>query len=142
MLPPRQRLVGEIAMRVASFALVAVSALALSGCGLTRLLDRGEPTPTTELDPAVHAAAVSGDRAVVWVASNGCTDKDSLSAVVRRRHDGPQLVLSRLRPDDCGRPQSVEMTWTFEELGLKSGESLTVANPYRQPPDAITTAAR
>ncbi len=128
-------------MRVATLALVALSAVALSGCGLTRLFDR-TGAPAAELDPAVHAAAVSGDRAVVWVASNGCTDKDSLSAVVQRRHDGPQLVLSRLRPDDCGRPQSVEMTWTFEELGLKSGESLTVANPYRRPPEAVDVAAR
>ena len=129
-------------MRVASFALVALSAVALSGCGLMRLVDRGEAPSALELDPAVHAAAVSGDRAVVWVASNGCTDKESVSAVVQRRHDGPQLVLSRLRPDDCGRPQSVEMMWTFEELGLKPGESLTVANPYRRPPDAVDVAAR
>lgn len=129
-------------MRVASFALVALSAVALTGCGLTRLLDRGAAAPVAELDPAVHAAAISRDRAVIWVASNGCTDKDSLSAVVQRRHDGPQLVLSRLRPDDCGQPQSVEMTWTFEELGLKAGESLTVANPYRRPPEAVDVAAR
>ncbi|MBU1324328.1 MAG: hypothetical protein KJ676_03725 [Alphaproteobacteria bacterium] len=129
-------------MRFASFALVALSALALTGCGLTRLLDRSAAVPVAELDPVVHAAAISRDRAVIWVASNGCTDKDSLGAVVQRRHDGPQLVLSRLRPDDCGQPQSVEMTWTFEELGLKSGESLSVANPYRRPPEAVDVAAR
>ena len=122
-------------MRIASFVVIGLSGLALSGCGLTRLFDRSSE-PVAELDPAVHAAAVSGDRAVVWVASNGCTTKDGLAAVVQRRHGGAELVLSRRRPDDCGTPQSVEMIWTFEELGLKSGESLTVANPYRRPPAA------
>lgn len=128
-------------MRVVHIAGLGLAAVALSGCGLTRFLDRAG-APSGELDPAVHAAAVTDDRAVVWVASNGCTDRDGISAVVERRHDGPQLILSRLRPDDCGRPQSVEMTWTFEELGLKPGERLTVANPYRRPPDAVDVAAR
>ena len=115
-----------------------VMAAALSGCAL---VDRwtGREAPALAEEPGqiepVHAAAIVQDQAVFWVSSNGCTEKDDLAAVVRPEREGAVITLRRLNEDRCGapRPQGVEISWSFQELGLAPGSRVTVENPYQMP---------
>lgn len=83
-----------------------------------------------QLEP-IHAAAFTQDRAVFWVTSNGCTAKTDVKPFITRLRDSAVITLRRLDEDKCTRPLSdgVQLQWTFEELGLPPGASVTVNNP-------------
>ncbi len=126
-------------------ASVVLTALALgsltSGCAvIDRLTPRGVETAAAvdlpgQIEP-IHAAAIADDTAVFWVSSNGCTHKADLTPVVRRARAGPVITLRRLKEDRCDQrlPQGVEISWSFQELGLEPGARVTVENPYQLPP--------
>ncbi len=126
-------------------ASVVLTALALgsltSGCAvIDRLTPRGAETAAAvdlpgQIEP-IHAAAIADDTAVFWVSSNGCTHKADLTPVVRRARAGPVITLRRLKEDRCDQrlPQGVEISWSFQELGLEPGARVTVENPYQLPP--------
>lgn len=125
--------------RRALIIVVAAASAALAGCGLLpdRLMGRSmsvAPAPG-QVEP-LHAAAVANDQAVFWVSSNGCTVKDDLIPVVQQRVGRAIITLRRVKPDDCTSPQigGVELVWTFDELGLKPGQAVSVENPYQLPP--------
>jgi len=84
---------------------------------------------------AIHAAAIADDQAVFWVSSNGCTQKADLTPVVRPARGGAVITLRRLKEDSCSdpRPEGVEVSWSFQELGLQPGARVTVENPYQMP---------
>lgn len=123
---------------------VAVMALASLGSACA-VLDRfavdGEPSgPIAMVDAPgqiepIHAAAIADDQAVFWVSSNGCTRKGDLTPVVRPAGEGAVITLRRLKEDRCGepRPEGVEISWSFQELGLEPGARVTVENPYQLP---------
>lgn len=124
-----------------SVALAALLALApvMAGCAMVgRLLpDRQQAAAANlpgQIEP-IHAAAIADDQAVFWVSSNGCTEKDDLAAVVRPEREGAVITLRRLNEDRCDapRPQGVEISWSFQELGLAPGSRVTVENPYQMP---------
>lgn len=116
--------------------LIAAASLATSGCAL---FQRETPMRTVampgQLEP-IHAAAITRDLAVFWVSSNGCTEKDDLTAVVDRVGDGSTITLRRIEQDACETPviDGVEVIWSFEELGLMPGSRVSVGNPYQLPP--------
>lgn len=87
-----------------------------------------------QLEP-LHAAAFGNDRAVFWVTSNGCTDKTSLKPIVSRQGGEAVITLRRLFEDRCDHPSAdgVEVTWSFEELGLNPGDRVSVNNPLQLP---------
>lgn len=124
-------------------AAAATAVLLLSGCQAVRsaperlFAGRGEPGSAQpgQIEP-VRAAAVVNGLAVFWVTSNGCTRKDDLLPVVSRRGDASILTLRRLNEDRCTRPQEdgVELRWSFDELGIKPGSTVTVESPYQLPP--------
>jgi hypothetical protein len=113
----------------------------LSACSLTeRFLGPSQPEPLAMADAPgqiepIHAAAIADDQAVFWVSSNGCTRKADLTPVVRPDREGAVITLRRLKEDKCGepRPQGVEISWSFQELGLEPGAQVTVENPYQLP---------
>ncbi len=72
---------------------------------------------------------------VVRADSNGCTDASAFAVEVSEG-DGPtRLTLTRRTPDVCKAlvPEGVELRWTYEELGLQPGASVSVTNPVRLP---------
>jgi hypothetical protein len=84
-----------------------------------------------ELEP-IHAAAFTRDLAVFRVSSNGCTGKEDVKPFVTRLHDSAVITLRRVDEDRCAEPRidGVQLQWTFEELGIAPGSSVTVNNPY------------
>lgn len=122
---------------IRTLVLVACVALSTSACALFARVE--EPVVVRsmpgQLEP-IHAAAITRDLAVFWVSSNGCTEKEDLTAIVDRAGDGSTITLRRIDEDTCGRPmaEGVEIIWSFEELGLPPGERVRVNNPYQLPP--------
>lgn len=120
-----------------TICIAAVAALGASGCAL---LPFGREEAVVRVMPGqlepIHAAAITRDLAVFWVSSNGCTDKDDLTPVIDRAGDGSTITLRRIDEDTCDRPmaEGVEIIWSFEELGLRPGERVSVNNPYQLPP--------
>ena len=125
--------------RVAAMAAVLALAPLMSACAMVDRWMGREAAPVLAEGPGqiepVHAAAIVQDQAVFWVSSNGCTEKDDLAAVVRPEREGAVITLRRLNEDRCGapRPQGVEISWSFQELGLAPGSRVTVENPYQMP---------
>ncbi len=87
-----------------------------------------------ELEP-IHAAALVNNVAVFWVSSNGCTSKDDLRPVVQTHGDASVITLRRISEDRCKTPldDGFEVQWSYQELGLKPGASVSVNNPYQLP---------
>jgi len=118
---------------------VVVAAGILSACALVDRWTGREAAPVLAEGPGqiepVHAAAIVQDQAVFWVSSNGCTQKSDLLPVVRRQGDASVITLRRLKEDRCLEPrdQGVEISWTFQEMGLAPGSRVSVENPYQLP---------
>lgn len=115
---------------------IAMSGLALAGCALLPSAGASRIVAMPgQLEP-IHAAAITRDLAVFWVSSNGCTDKDDLSAVVDRHGDTSTITVRRIDQDLCQTPDAdgVEVIWSFEELGLTPGSRVSVNNPYQLSP--------
>lgn len=128
-------------MRTSIGLAVLLMAPALAGCALVERVFPREPATIAAVDlpgqiEPIHAAAIANDQAVFWVSSNGCTGKADLTPVVRRDRGGAVVTLRRIKEDRCDdpRPQGVELSWSFEELGVEPGARLTVENPYQLPP--------
>lgn len=119
---------GIVVKRVTAAALAALA----GGCASTEGV--GQAAMPGQLEP-IHAAAITSDLAVFWVSSNGCTSKDDLRPVIRRRGQSAEITVRRLDEDRCDRPMSegLQVEWSFEELGLEPGAALVVNNPYLLP---------
>ena len=92
-------------------------------------------TASSEATETLRAVRFEPGALVVVANSNGCTDASSFAVEVSEG-DGPTSVtLTRQRPDLCRAlvPEGVELRWTFDELGLKSGTAVNVANPVLIP---------
>lgn len=72
---------------------------------------------------------------VVQAQSNGCTSEASFAVHIADTEGPAQISLTREAEDLCKAlvPNGVELRWTYEELGLKSGETAVVQNPVRLP---------
>ena len=121
-----------------ALAVVLMSTPLAIGCAMIDRFGANRETAAVDLPGQVepiHAAAIADDQAVFWVSSNGCTRKADLTPVVRPARDGSVITLRRLKEDRCGepRPQGVEISWSFQELGLEPGARVTVENPYQLP---------
>ena len=126
---------------IRTLALIAAAALATSGCALFRQDAPGQTVAMPgQLEP-IHAAAITGDLAVFWVSSNGCTDKSDLRPIVDHTGADSTITLRRIEQDDCETPiaDGIELIWSFEELGLTPGSRVSVNNPYQLPSTIPTT---
>jgi hypothetical protein len=92
-----------------------------------------QPMPG-QLEP-IHAAALVNNVAVFWVSSNGCTTKDDLTPVVETHGDASVITLRRISEDRCKTPldDGFEVQWSYQELGLRPGATVSVNNPYQLP---------
>lgn len=87
-----------------------------------------------QLEP-IHAAALVNNVAVFWVSSNGCTSKDDLRPIVSTHGDASVITLRRISEDRCKTPldDGFEVMWSYQELGLRPGATVSVNNPYQLP---------
>ena len=97
----------------------------------------GSHTTTAISEPleTLRAVRFEPGALVVVAASNGCTDASSFAVKVSEGEGPTGVSLTRQRPDLCRAllPEGVELRWTYEELGLKPGTAVTIANPVLLP---------
>ena len=84
----------------------------------------------TEALEAVRKVDFDGQRLNVVVGSNGCTEASSFEVKIKDS-DPTELSLIRRTPDLCKAlvREGVVVSWTYAELGLKSGAAVRVLNP-------------
>jgi hypothetical protein len=134
----RDGLEGRGMKSIASLAGATLLAISLSACALTNPFTRGDQVAQAampgQMEP-VHAAVIAHDQALFRVTSNGCTAKADLTPVVRQARNEAVITLRRIKEDRCQRPvaDGLEITWTFEEMGLAPGARVSVENPYQLP---------
>ncbi|CAN5298264.1 hypothetical protein BH10PSE1_BH10PSE1_28650 [soil metagenome] len=129
------------------FAAALAATAVLGGCSslpaaLPFVQDRADVVTASmpgELEP-IHAAALVNNVAVFWVSSNGCTSKDDLQPFVQTHGDASVITLRRISEDRCKTPldEGFEVQWSYQELGLKPGASVSVNNPYQLPAAPLT----
>ena len=125
-------------MRLAAIAAVALLPL-LGGCVIYSS-EGGErkvsinAADTVAVQPealeAVRKVDFDGQRLNVVVGSNGCTEASSFEVKIKDG-DPAELTLTRRTPDLCRAlvREGVTVSWTYDELGLKSGAAVRVLNP-------------
>ena len=134
----RDGLEGRGMKSIASLAGATLLAISLSACALTNPFTRGDQGAQAampgQMEP-VHAAVIAHDQALFRVTSNGCTAKSDLTPVVRQARNEAVITLRRIKEDRCQSPitDGLEITWTFEEMGLAPGARVSVENPYQLP---------
>ncbi|MDG1332296.1 MAG: hypothetical protein P8P74_08190 [Crocinitomicaceae bacterium] len=81
--------------------------------------------------------SLKDNKLTLRVPSNGCTSKEDIKVDVNKGITGLppfHVTVYRIHPDFCKMyiPQGVEITYTFEELGLQAGDWFSVQNQYQQ----------
>ena len=108
---------------------IIAGTLLLAGCVTTRV---GAPVGAGfDLLEPIYTASAGKDVLAIRVASNGCTRKEDFAFFVEKTPAGPRVAFGRKRLDTCrsfaqGR---VELTFTWEELGLDGRAGVFLANP-------------
>ena len=85
----------------------------------------------TPLD-GIYGAEISGDKLLLRVPSNGCTDKDSFKTDIDLLEEQEYaLKVTRVKDDNCKAflPEGVSMEYGFEELRVPAGARITILNP-------------
>jgi hypothetical protein len=111
---------------------VILAALALCGCATARV----EPPPGAgfaELEP-VYAVNAGREAVTIRVASNGCTSKADFAFFVERKPTGAAVAFGRRKLDRCQSfaMGSTELSFTWDELGLKPGTAVFLLNPLER----------
>ena len=126
--------------------LLLAAPLMLGGC-VIYASDSGETTTVrtasaTAVEPepreleSGHGVRFPRDQAVVRVTSKGCTEKaDFRVEIVDGGAMAGEMTLVRDEPDNCRAliAEGVELSWSYEELGLERGAALVLANPLVVP---------
>lgn len=108
--------------------LIIAGVLLLSGCA-TRLVYSSPDAGMVELEPLLGVTAAR-EGLTIRVASNGCTGKDSMAWFVEKSGGRYAVAFGRRRIDTCAQPPTaVDLTFSFEELGLPTGARVAVVNP-------------
>ena len=110
-------------------AFLIAGALLLSGCATARVA--APPGAGFELLEPVYTVSTDRNVLAIRVASNGCTTKEDFAFFVEKTPAGARVAFGRKRLDTCrtfaqGR---VELTFTWEELGLDGKAGVFLANP-------------
>jgi hypothetical protein len=110
------------------FLILAGAGLLLAGCA-TRAVYSAPDAGMVELEP-LAAASVAGDSLTIRVLSTGCTAREAFAFYVEREAGRYAVAFARKALDRCkAAPRPVDLTWTFEELGLPRGAAVAVVNP-------------
>lgn len=125
-------------MRLAAIAAVALLPL-LGGCVIysneggerkVSINAAEQVVVESEVLEAVRKVDFDGQRLTAMVGSNGCTEASSFEVKIKDG-DPTELSLTRRTPDLCKAlvREGVTVSWTYAELGLKSGAAVRVLNP-------------
>jgi hypothetical protein len=98
--------------------------------GLTVALVAGPALAFTVPDIEPLRGVSVGKAGVTVTVAGGCTRKSDLTVAVGKDPPRPLVLIARKRLDACqSAPGSVEIVYSFEELGLRPGQPFTLANP-------------
>ena len=109
---------------------LAGAALGLAGCATMPVLMAAAPGETfPELEPLL-AVEARADALVVRVRSKGCAAKADFVFRVDRQRGRAVVAFARRRLETCKGPAgTAELRFGYDELGLRRGERVVVANP-------------
>lgn len=111
--------------------MIAGASLTLAGCATTPaptpMIRAGESFP--ELEP-LRVSQDGPNALVVGMMSKGCAAKADFVSRVDRKNGHVVLAFARRRLETCKGPVAwADMRFSYEELGLRPGERIVVANP-------------
>ena len=111
---------------------VILAALALCGCATARV-EAPPGAGFAELEP-VYAVTAGREAVTIRVASNGCTSKADFTFFVERKPTGAAVAFGRRKLDRCRSfaMGSTEISFTWDELGLKPGTTVFLLNPLER----------
>jgi len=115
-----------------AFSGACISAALLTGCVYIDAEDSGGYHVSTQFGlEDLRAVDIAGGAVTVRMDSNGCTNKETVDVDVDQ--DGRneyELAFERIKEDHCKAyfPNGVELTWTYEELGIPTGAYVRVLN--------------
>ncbi|GAA0644031.1 hypothetical protein [Brevundimonas lenta] len=126
---------------IRALIVAALAAPLLAGCviyaddgGEKDVIVRVSDTAAAPTLETVRSARIEGDRLVVRVESNGCTDVTDFAVDVTPASDGvTEVALRRTDVDMCRAivAEGVEVSWTLSDLGLESGAQARLMNPLK-----------
>lgn len=110
--------------------MLAGASLTLAGCATTpALMVAGPGEAFPELEPLL-AARAGPDALTIRVASKGCAAKADFVFRVDRKDGHAVVAFARRRLETCKGPAgSVELRFTYDELGVSHAERIVIANP-------------
>lgn len=108
--------------------LLILGALLTAGC---QTAPDETPIEVIAVEPLL-GSSVTAESVTIRVISTGCTTKESFLPLTDTADGRPAVAFARRKADTCeAAPRPVDLTWTFEELDLPKGASVTVVNPTR-----------
>ncbi|WP_236632144.1 hypothetical protein [Caulobacter sp. BP25] len=111
--------------------MLAGAALVLAGCATTPRLIAGETWP--ELEPLL-AVSLGRHGLTIRIQSRGCADRANMVFRVDRKDGRAVVAFARRRLETCKGPKGwADFTFSYEELGLRRGERIVIANPVISP---------
>lgn len=110
---------------------LAGAAATLAGCATTPALLSAAPGEAfPELEPLLGASA-GRDGLTIRIASKGCAMKADFVFRVDRGDGHAVVAFARRRLETCKGPLgAAELRFGYDELGLKRGERIVIANPH------------
>jgi hypothetical protein len=121
-------------------AVLAGGLLAALGASAWAAAPQAEtPEPDLALLEPLYAVSATAKGLMIRAASSGCTAKADFAFHLERRDGGGGAIAFARRPvDRCrvGRPDPVDMTFSYAELGVSDDTPLFLLNPIAAEPMA------
>ncbi len=115
--------------------LFVLAVLTLTGCATAGPWEGPDPAAAAmgELEP-LYLADAGRDAITIRVSSNGCTQKGDFAFFVERKGDAVTVAFGRKRIDTCKSfaMGSTELSFSWDELGLKPGTTVFLLNPLER----------
>ena len=110
--------------------MIAGAALALSGCATSPQLMAPRSDETwPELEPLL-AADAGADVLTIRMRTRGCATRADFVFRVDRAKGRAVVAFARRRLEACVGPAgAIDLVFSYDELGLKRGERIVIANP-------------
>lgn len=113
---------------------LAGAALGLAGCAAMPVLTAATPGETFPELERLLAADAQADALVIRVKSKGCVAKADFVFHVDRQRGRTVIAFARRRLETCKGPAgTATLRFGYDELGLRRGERLVIANPVSPP---------
>ena len=84
----------------------------------------------------IYGASVDAAGLTVHVPASACRRRSDFTVAVLKREPQPMVLVAIKRSQVCGPtgPGHTDLIFSFEELGLKPGESFVLGNPLTAEP--------